>query len=257
MTDDELVAALQAIFDAAVPPDGIDRSNGYGDDYRIESLRIVASDDGFDDLEVTVHFRRKLLSHRRNAVARLLFDRAWREASGLTDPLSCAAHVVDRLPLSIMDSHASGDSKHRAAAESSVPDVDASWQALLGALREQESEVGEADDHISVSDAGDEPVLVHVTPEQWRAYVVDCEVAAREDSGEDALQAGDGPAEAYFQLDELIGSRWDDEQHIVFFRGRLHQSIRAELPPVRSTIMDPDFPADGGDWYAYAPDEDP
>ncbi|MET0930179.1 MAG: hypothetical protein ABWX74_11705 [Aeromicrobium sp.] len=259
MTDDGLVAAVQAIFDAEVPPDGIDRGGGHGDDHRIESLRIVPADDGFDDLEVTVHFRRRLLSHRRNAVSRLLFDRTWRETSDLVDPIACAAYVVAGWQSAIVDPDAHARDRHRAAAEASVPDADTTWQALFAALRASGAEVIESGDAIEVSDGGDEPVTVHVTPDQWRAFVVECEVDARRDSGEDAAESGDGPAEAYFRLDELIGSRWDDERHIVSFRGGLSQSTRAELPPVRSTMLrDTELPDDeGGGWYAYAPDEDP
>lgn len=256
MTDDELVAALGEIFAAETPPAGIDRSTGFGEDYRIESPRIVASDDGFDDLEVTVHFRRRLLSHRRNVVSRLLFDRAWREASDLVDPVSCAAYVVDRWHFSVVEPEASGG-RHRAAAERSVPDAEASWQALLERLGALYDDVRERDGVIEVTDTDEGVCFVHVTPDQWRSFVVESEIDARHDHGEDAAASGDGPIEAIGLLGELIDSRWDDEHHVVFFRGDLRQSIRAELPPVRSMLLrDPALPPEG-DWYAFAPDEDP
>lgn len=255
MSDDELLAALQEIFAAEVPPEEIDRSSGYGDDYRIESLRVMPSDDGFDDLEVTVHFRRTLLSHRRDVVSRLLFDRAWREASGLNDPIAYAAHVVGRWHLSIVAAETAGG-RHRAAAEKSVPDADVSWRALLERLGDLYDGVRDERGVIEVTDTDEGVCHVHVTPDQWRSVVVDFEIHARLDSGEDAATSGDGPIEAMGMLEELIDSRWDDEQHIVFFRGGLHQSIRAELPPVRSQQPDPEPPADGG-WFAFAPDEDP
>jgi predicted RNase H-like HicB family nuclease len=247
--DDELLAAMQAIFDSPQPPGGI------GDGYRIEALRIVPSDDGFDDLEITVRVHRKVLPDR-HVVSRLLFDRDWRIASGLDDPVSCAVHVVGRWQHSIVDPETSGGGRHRAAAETWVSDADASRQALLERLAAVYDDVREHDGVIEVTDTDEGVCHVHVTADQWRSVVVDSEIRARFDSGEDAATSGDGPSEAMGMLEELIDSRWDDEQHIVFFRGRLHQSIRAELPPVRRPQPDPEPPADGG-WFAFAPDEDP
>jgi hypothetical protein len=256
MSDAELVSALQDIFDAETPPDGIDRSDGFGEDYRIESLRIVPSDDGFDDLEVTVRFPRRVLPHRRTVVARLLFDREWREASDLDDAVSCAAYVMARWQSSVIAARSSTSARNRAAAEAWVPDAGESWQTLLTPLRAERGDVTEQDGGIVVPDDDGGTVTVHVTPEQWRSYVVESEAYARGDSGEDSLRPGDGPTEAYSQLAELIDSRWDDEHHVVFFRGGLHQSIRPGLPPVRSMMLrDPALSSEGG-WYANAPEED-
>ena len=79
-----------------------------------------------------------------------------------------------------------------------------------------------------------EVFLVHVTPREWFAYVVECERGARRDAGIGRTGHGEGPGVALFCLDEAIGSRREGEEHIVFFRGALERSIRAELPPVRS-----------------------
>lgn len=233
MTDAELVEALQAIFDSAEAPDGIDRSDGYGEDYRIESVRIMPGGDGFDDLEVTVRRRRGFL--RRKRVARLVVDRAWREASDLGDPMSYAAYVVHRWRSSQVTPDSLVMRRLRSAAEEFVPEPDICWRAMLHNLGAS-YEVDERADGIAVSDEGG-TVLVHLTPEQWRSLVVEWEVASRADGGEDSRSSGHGPAEAYTRLDALIGSRWDDERHIVLFRGRLHLSIRAELPPVRSMLL--------------------
>ncbi|MCD9198570.1 hypothetical protein [Aeromicrobium wangtongii] len=224
MTDGELIEALQAIFAGDGPADAIDRSDGYGERYRIEAVRLVPSDDGFDDLEVTVRFLCRPVWRRRTVVARLLFDRAWREASDLLDPASCAAYVLARWRFSQVRPESLRARRRRRSAEAAVPGIGVCWQQLLGGLRRPGVEVTEDDGLIRLTGAGDDTVQVHVTPQQWRAHLADAP---------DALS----------QLHEQIGSRWDDEHHIVFFRGRFHQSIRAELPPVRSMLLrEPELP---------------
>ena len=224
--DRELLEALQELFDADDPADGIDRHDGYGRDYRVTGVRLVPSDDGFDDLEVTVAHGSEVV------VSRVLFDRAWREASGLVDVRSCAAYVVDTWQHCPGGQARTGSAPRQAAA-----DTVGLWRGLQEAL---------VRDHASVNQVGHgrtelveedgEIVTIHLTAQQWRAFVDDCEAAAESDSGEDAWRAGDGLSIALGELDELIGSRWDDEEHIVFFRGRLWQSVRPELPPVRSRL---------------------
>lgn len=250
MTDAELVEALQAIFDSDETPDGIDRSDGYGEDYRIESVRIMPGGDGFDDLEVTVRRRRGIV--RRKRVARLVVDRAWREASDLNDPMSYAAYVVQRWRSSEVPAASRATRRRRPAADASVPAADICWRVLLQNLGAA-YDVDEREGALEVSDGGG-TVVVHVTPEEWRSFVVECETVSHADTIEDAAGPDRAPGEAFTRLEALIGSRWDDEQHIVLFRGRLHLSIRAELPPVRSMLLREPEAADDGDWYALAPD---
>lgn len=206
MNDTEFVLALQQLFDANDPSDGIDRSDGFGEDYSIRSLRVVGSDDGFDDLEVT------LSVGPRTVVSRLLFDRDWREASGLDDVGAYAVFVAKRWRYSEI---------------TSAPDVEPAgdseadlWQFLLSSLAATAASVAAARLGIIeiVDDEGD-LVTIHVTPQQWSRYA-----AGRDEA-------------AFDELDELIGRRWDDEEHIVFFRGGFHHSVREQVPPVRSKML--------------------
>jgi hypothetical protein len=226
-SDRELLEALQRLFDAEDPSDGIDRHDGYGRDYRITGLRLVPSDDGFDDLEVTVRYGGQVLT------ARVLFDRAWREASGLVDATSCAAYVVGTWQVA-----RSGEARPPAPHRQAASDTAGLWRTLQQALVRDYVNVHQVSHgRVELVDEDGEVVTIHLTPQQWRDVVEECEAAAESDSGLDARRSGDGLAIALGELDEQIGSRWDDEEHIVFFRGAFHSSVRAELPPLRSRLM--------------------
>ncbi|MFC5678205.1 hypothetical protein [Aeromicrobium endophyticum] len=231
MTDDERVAellsALQRLFDADDPSDGIDRHDGYGRDYRVVGLRVVPSDDGFDDLEVSVLYGGQAVT------ARLLFDRAWREASGLVDASSCAAYIVGT-----WQGARSGEARPPAPHRQAASDTTGLWRTLQQSLVRDYVNVNQVSHgRVEVVDEDGEIVTIHLTPQQWRDFVDQCEAFAERDSGEDAWGAGDGLAIALGELDELISSRWDDEEHIMFFRGRPFQSVRPELPPLRSRLL--------------------
>ncbi len=201
MNDDALVRALQELFDADDPSDGLDRSDGLGEDYQIASLRRVPSDDGFDDVEITV------VVGTQSVVSRLLFDRAWREASGLDDVGSYAAFILARWRAALVDDDA------RPAPSVEVVDLEEALRRPSRSVTRTSTGV------LEVVDDGGDRVSVHVTPQQWRDVV---------------RRHGDGVVDT---LHEMIDSRWDDENHIVHFRGGLHRSVRPELPPVRSTLV--------------------
>jgi hypothetical protein len=226
-TDRELLAALQQRFDADDPSDGIDRHDGYGRDYGITGLRVVPSDDGFDDLEVTVRHGGEVVR------ARVLFDRAWREASGLLDAASCAAYVVGTWQ-GARGGGARPPAPHRQAASDTM-DL---WRTLQQSLVRDYVNVHQVSHgQVELVDEDGEVVTIHLSPQQWRDFVDDCEAAAGSDSGDDAWGSGDGLSIALGELDDLISSRWDDEEHIVFFRGRPFRSVRSELPPLRSRLL--------------------
>ena len=203
MTDDELLAELQTILDADLEADD------EGRDRRVTSMGVVQADDGFDDLEVT------LVVDGRTVVSRLLFDRDWREESGLSDPSAYAAFVGARWQTGVVTP---ADDAQRAAGSSGASQ-DELWQALERALWVEAAgvnRVGHGAWEVVAKDG--DPFTVHVTPAQWRRVA----------SGRDQ--------EALDQLDHVIVSRWDDEEHIVLFRGAFHSSVRAELPPLRSRL---------------------
>lgn len=209
MTDAEFVAALQRIFDANDPSDGIDRSSGFGTDYRVTALRVVGSDDGFDDLEITMRIG------PQTVMSRLLFDRAWRETSGLDDVGAYAIFVAERWRFS--EVAITADTADAEPADTADAEL---WQFLLASLAASAASVAASRLGLIeiVDDEGDR-VTMHVTPAQWRRFA-----AGRHEA-------------AFEQLDELIGSRWDDEEHIVFFRGGFHHSVREQVPPVRSKML--------------------
>lgn len=210
MNDTDFVAALQQVFDANDPSDGIDRSDGFGTDHRVTALRVVASDDGFDDLEVTLRIG------RRTARSRLLFDRSWREASGLDDVSAYAVFVAERWRHGLI----AGPVPAAADAEP-IGDTEADlWQLLLASLAATAASVAASRlGMIEVVDDEGDVVTIHVTPQQW------CRVAAGR--REAALE----------QLHQLIGARWDDEDQVVVFRGAFHHSVREQVPPVRSKML--------------------
>jgi len=136
-----------------------------------------------------------------------------------------------------------------------VPGADDLWRVLVDSLGRDYAGV----DHVGpgrleVIDEDGEIVTIHLTPQQWRSLVISAEHIAVTDSGEDAWGPGDGPSIAYGDLEEQIDSRQDGELHVVLHGGSLHQSVRAELPPVRGAgPLDATLDGDG-DWYAVAPD---
>lgn len=264
----EFVAGLQAIFDANDPSDGIDRQSGFGSDVRITGLKVIGGDER-GDLEVTFELTLspywKFKKIPRFGTIRVPFGTQWLAASGVTTPAEYAPDIAREVEFachSLIEQATDSRSRRRAdpaAADRDTAPADELWAQLLVDLghdhvsaRESEAGVIEV-----IEDGGDgpgEPVWIHLTPEQWRSYVVDCEISARNDSGVDASSAGDGPGLARLYLDETLGSRCEGERHIVLFKDGFHGSIRAELPPVRDPASrTPRTPPDG-DWYAFAPE---
>ena len=56
-----------------------------------------------------------------------------------------------------------------------------------------------------------------------------------------------GCASVLEHVDDAVTYRSTDQTHLVLFRGALHLSTRAQLPPLRSTTAT-------GEWFAHAPD---
>lgn len=202
MTDDELVDALGAIFAADAEDDD------QGRDRRVTSLRVVRGDDGFDDLELTLEIDGETI------VTRVLFDRRWREESGLDDPDAYATFVRARWQSGVVHAPTEPDAPLRHG-----PGQDELWRVLERGLLVDAAGVNRVGHGAwEVVEADGDPFTLHVTPQQWRRLA-----SGRE---QDVLDA----------LDDVIGSRWDDEEHIVFFRGAFHPSVRADLPPLRSRL---------------------
>lgn len=262
----DFVAGLQAIFDANDPSDGIDRQSGFGSDVRITGLKVVGGDESG---ELSVTFELNLPNYGRfkkvprSSTTRVPFGTQWLAASGITTPGDYAAEIAREVESAAGSLVALAVGRPRRHANPATADRDTAsaeklWAQLVDDLGRhnvsaQESAPGIIEIVEELADGVADPVKVHVTPEQWRAYVVDCEIGARSDSGVDASTAGDGPGLAMLYLEEALGSRWDDEQHIVYYKDGFHGSIRAALPPVRDPASRaPRTPPDG-DWYAYDP----
>lgn len=267
MSDDAFVAGLQAVFDAGDPADGIDRHDGFGSDVRIVGLSPV-DDADFPELEVAFELelprRRRFRNVPRTGTTRVLFGAEWLAASGFETPSSYAPEVARHVQLAAVQLVQGVIDRKRVArvdldaVDRSVPPASVLWEQLMSDLRGDHVSVALVEDGVIEVAAewmeGDGTMRVHVTPDQWRELVVRSEVGARMDSGIDASSAGHGPGLAMFHLDEEIGSADEDENHVVFFRGGFHRSVRAELPPVAGRGLDwPPTEGSGDGWLAFGP----
>ncbi|MFY0409553.1 hypothetical protein [Solicola sp. PLA-1-18] len=219
------------------------QNDGYDRDYWVAGLRVVASPDGWDDVEITVGMRVPWRYRRRvdpTTTARTLFDRQWRLDNGLDDPASMVDAVVTTAYFAGVRAYqrARGEVADEALVQQvrdELPDARTLWDQLVETTRGRVTGV----DRFEVTETDDEVFTVVVTPEQWRECVVDGEVAARTDSGrDDALEPGDGFAEAAFEIEETIGSAMGPDRYVVLFRGRFHLSAREALPPLGSPFDD-------------------
>lgn len=260
----DFVVGLQTIFDANDPSDGIDRHDGFGKQVRVTGLKIVGGDER-GELQVSFEFNLpgywKFKRVPRAGTTRVSFGTQWLAASGITTPaeyVSDIARAVEMAVGSLVQETVAGK-RHRkidpAQVDREVAPVDELWKHLVADLGADNVSAHESGPGVIevIEDWGGgqrDPLWVHVTPDQWRTYVVACELGARSDSGEDAWSAGDGPGMAMLYLNEMIGSRWDDEDHIVFFKEDFEASIRAELPPVRSPELRRRNSFDDGEWFA-------
>ncbi|CAN5244980.1 hypothetical protein BH09ACT10_BH09ACT10_20250 [soil metagenome] len=254
MTDEEFVAGLQAIFDANDLSDGVDRHHGFGTDVWVTGMRPV--DDGdFPELEVTYQLqlpkKRRFKNAPRTGTTRVLFGQEWRAASGLDTPASYIQDVAraveaaaTRQVQAFRDSKRLRRERPGVMAES-TGSADALWNDLLSALRQHHVSAEEVSTGVIevVESHEAETFWLHVSRGEWQSYI------ARVGTGN--LLYGGLDA----NVDEEIASRWDDEHHIVFFRGTFHKSIRAELPPVSSVLLrTPTEPIPGGRWMTVGSD---
>lgn len=139
---------------------------------------------------------------------------------------------------------------HREEVAATLPSQEDLFERLVNDLAESgEVEVVEPGvlRFVEGSDDGD-AVEIHVTPAEWREYVIDCEMVAQEDSGVDAWGPGDGLGMALLFLDETIGPREGDERFVVFHRGEFERSVRSELPPIQGHEQMPPLHDGDYDW---------
>lgn len=241
--------------------DGIDRSNGFGRDVWVESLQVV---DGEHGAELEVTFGLAVPPDDMwgtvpdKGVGRVLLEREWRELSGYASPADYAPYVAREIEMaasSHVQSHRRGtiSSTSRETTRRALPARQVQWQMLIDGLTVEggpsvevspgriDVRIADEDDHV---DASSPVVTVIVTPDQWEAVLAD---------------HAWGNVEMY--LAELLGPRDPDERFLVFYRGDLVRSIRAELPPVHGAARRPQahrVPATRpGGWYAVAPHSSP
>jgi hypothetical protein len=233
--------------------DGIDRWNGFGREVWVESLEVVDGAYG-PELEVTVGLAVPAEEAARipgRAVTRVPFERVWRRLSGYESPEGYAPYVAreaESAAASHVERHraAAGGSPAAESARGRLPAREVQWRRLMSALAVEagppvevspgriQVRLADSDDHVDT----DNPVVtVIVTPEQW----------------EDVL-AAHGWRHVEMYVAELLGPRDPDEHFVVFYRGELVRSIRAELPPVRGTARARAFrELRPGGWFAVAP----
>jgi hypothetical protein len=232
--------------------DGIDTWHGFGRDIWVESLQVVDGEYGAE-LEVTVGLAVPSdEAHRVPArtVARVPFERTWRQLSGYTSPAEYAPYVareVERAATLHVQRHrgAPRSSTGRESARWLVPARDVQWRLLLDGLAAEggptvEVSPGRIEVRIADSDgcveAGSPVVTVILTADQWEDVL---------------MERGSGQVDMY--VAELLGPRDSDELFVVFYRGDLVRSIREELPPVRGRARARRFAAQGpGGWFTAA-----
>ena len=246
MLDDEAylerLLEILTVEDGDESTDGIDRHDGFGRHYGVNSLRVVPSEDGFDDLEAACWLRPlwwlRWRHRRRTYLARVLFDHQWRIDSGLQDPTTFAPRVADAAYFSAID-HDVDPPGERDRVRREIGTVEDLWGRLVAHLEPHGGATDSGTGRLLVVDREDgETVEVHIMPGEWHEHVVSHELSCRADSGVDAWERGDGLDAALMFLDETIGGRWDDETHVVFFRGSFERSVRARLPPVGGSIFE-------------------
>ena len=240
LDDHSYVDRLRAIFAANDPADGIDREDGFGTEVRVADLRQVPGEHGAEleveyELDVPPRLRPEVSSR---GSTRVEFGEEWRRLSGFEDPADYAPTIAKHVWFAAGRQVQQGrdePSPSRDEVDATVPGKDVLFERLLTELTESgEVELVEPgairiDEHLG----GAQPVEIRVTPSQWREYVVGCEMNAWTDSGVDAWDPGDGFGMALLFLDEMIGSRYEDEHFVVFYRDDFERSVRSELPPVR------------------------
>jgi hypothetical protein len=122
-----------------------------------------------------------------------------------------------------------------------LPPREAQWQMPLGALADEGAVREVAPGRIELHVPGGTVVTVVVSPEQWERVL-----------------AGPAWGEVGLYFAELLGTRQEDEEFLVFNNGALARSTREKLPPVRGTAFErmmAEARADDPDaqfgWYAH------
>lgn len=191
---------------------------GMNSDIRVDTLELKIADDGVEDLVASVSVRDR--RWRPVGSVRMPFGRDVRELSGLEDPRQAAVQVVraiDRQVAALVHPQDGGP-----VGDVGLDDdrILACWDALRAVLRGHGS-IQETPDALVVQEDGGSAVTVHLQPRSWARLVGG--VLPEE------LDEGLG---WYDLLDVLLLTRGDDEAHLVLFRGELHRSVRATLPPI-------------------------
>lgn len=288
MSDEEYVAALLAILTNPAPTgidpadpygradDGIDRFDGFGRDVRVSGLQVVNGPHG-DELEVSFVLSLPAEDPDWEGVpeggsTRVPFDAEWRRLSELGDPAAYAPQVATRVMWAARDhatQHQHGGRRARARTEwrararAGLPNRETQRQLLLQTfagegevtqvapdrfeLRLRRDSNGDPTDGIAGTaalEAVPEVITFVLTPEEWEEVLVD---QYKDDLG--------------LYLAETLADPDPDERFVVFYRGSLHRSTRAQLPPVRGRARErawarlraehPLGPSDG--WYAFEP----
>ena len=243
MDDQDYVAELVAILTNKDPQgidpddpygqadDGIDRYDGYGRDFWVESLRVCEGPNGAE-LEVTfglaVPTDPEFATWPSQGTFSVPFDSAWRQLSGYGEPAAYAPRVASRTQRAVgnlADRYRAGRDwfADRQRVLDQLPARPDQWRMLLEELaaegRISEPSPGRITVDIPSGDApgrGGGQVTVLVTPDQWKEILIN---------------RGGG----YGDFWETFGSRLRDEVYLVFDDGDLVMSVREELPPVRGS----------------------
>lgn len=238
--------------------DLIDRYDGFGSDFWVESLRRV-SDGPWDELEVTFGLDIAALSDSARfsevpgrSTFRVTFDREWRELSRYDEPAAYAPRIasgVDRAVRDLVGRHRSPrpEAIETLATPTDSASIEVLWDGLLAELGSRGSarEIAPGCIEMTMNDDPGEPpqvLTVLVTRAQWAEFV-------RQGSHD------------YLYFDELIGPREDDEVFVVFTGGCFVRSIREKLPPVHGGVaierrlaeIRAEHPEAKGGWFAFEP----
>lgn len=227
---EELLAILTNPHPSGIRPDdpygqaddGIDRYDGYGRDFWVETLAVVEGEHGAE-LEVgfglAVAADPGLAGVPASGSVRIPFDAEWRRLSGYDDPADYAPAVAREVGRSINDhvrQHRRGSRTGRRAP--ALPDRAAQWQILLDALASEGTAVEVAPGRIEVRKPEGGLLTAIVSPDQWEQVLAE-------------HAAGD----TWMFFADLLGPRLSDEQYVVFYQGDLVCSTREKLPPVRGS----------------------
>lgn len=230
--------------------DGIDRHDGFGRDYWVESLEIV---DGEHGTELLVGFGLGVPTGADgqgvppHGSLRLPFDAEWRDLSGYEDAAAYAPVVAHRVGIAA-GVHAERHRRRPADTGEGeraleLPSREEQWEILLGALGGEGTVREVAPGRIELRDSAGGVVTVLVSPDQWERVLVD---------------HAWGDVDLY--VAELLGPCQEDERYVVFYDGDLHRSTREKLPPVRGRALErrladacADHPDGDVGWFAYGP----